>query len=498
MLWHDGSIVLVPLDERPVNTGLVADVAAIAGVRLALPPDRLLPSFRTPAPLDGLASWVTDAAGSAGTSALVVSLDTLVHGGLIPARTSTDPVETVVGRMQVLRRIRRERPGLRISAVSLVTRASDSYSNVEEPDYWSDHGRDLHGLGSAAHRAWRDRAGTPASDIPPDVRSDFALRRLRNHIVNLAAMALSAEGVLDRLVITADDTAEFSAGSVEQEWLRYWSLLDESLDVPVYPGADETGAVLLANALCALTGVSPRVRVLSGDPDGWERIPPYENAPLGTSVPRQVGAAGGIVVDGEADLILVIHASDPDRRDQFATDAPIPDVEAVDRTVAKVTEAMETGLPVALADLRYSNGADPGLMAALRDRRLLGGLAAYAGWNTAGNALGSVIALGVATVVGRRTGKFDAAAAKRALCRRLLDDWAYQAEVRRAMAGEYFDGRIDPRPSEAVTRAEAELLLRLRAAHRALGVTLPAPVSVTLPWKRSFEVDIRLDGDPAR
>src|SRR5690606_18064512 len=142
-----------------------------------------------------------------------------------------------------------------------------------------------------------DGAGSPDADVPADVRRDFARRRLRNHIVNLSAIDLRADGVLDHLVVTADDTARFSAGSVEQGWLAYWGVLDPAMQVPIYPGADETGAVLVGRALTMLSGVSPRVRHVTADPEGMERIPPYENAPLSTSVPRQIAAAGGTVVE---------------------------------------------------------------------------------------------------------------------------------------------------------------------------------------------------------
>lgn len=487
------AIVLVPLDERPVNTGLVADVAAVAGHRLELPPEGARASYREAASTDALAAWLRERAADPEVGALVVSVDMLVHGGLIPARTTLEDTATVLRRLDVLREIKRDRPELPILAVTLVTRASDHDSSIEEPEYWATYGRRMHALGREAHQAWEDGTGSPAADVPDDVRRDFARRRLRNHIVNLSSIDLRADGVLDHLVVTADDTARYSAGSVEQAWLAYWGMLDPAMQVPIYPGADETGAVLVGRALTMLSGITPRVRYVTADPEGMERIPPYENAPLSTSVPRQIAAAGATVVDDDADLVLVVHTSDPARGDQGGPGLPDDDASAAAATVALVAEHVATGVMVAVADLRYANGSDPTLVEGLRAAGLLDEIVAYGGWNTAGNALGSTVALGVAAVVADRTGLPARELARPARVRRLLDDHAYQSVVRKRAWDVVFHGDYMPLPDAEVADAERWVTAELRREHEMLfpGDALHIE-QVLLPWKRAFEVDILL------
>lgn len=489
------AIVLVPLDERPVNTGLVADVASVAGHRLELPPEGARARYREAASTDALAAWIRERTADPEVGALVVSVDMLVHGGLIPARTTDEDTATVLRRLDVLREIKEARPELPVLAVTLVTRASDHDSSIEEPDYWATYGRRMHALGREAHQAWEDGTGSPDADVPADVRRDFARRRLRNHIVNLSAIDLRADGVLDHLVVTADDTARFSAGSVEQGWLAYWGVLDPAMQVPIYPGADETGAVLVGRALTMLSGVSPRVRYVTADPDGMERIPPYENAPLSTSVPRQIAAAGGTVVAEDAELVLVVHTSDPARGDQGGPHA-VDDPAAAARTVALVAEHVASGVMVAVADLRYANGSDPTLVEGLRAAGLLDEIVAYGGWNTAGNALGSTVALGVAAVVADRTGMPARELARTPRVRRLLDDHAYQSVVRKRAWDEVFHGTYMPLPADEVAAAEAWVTEELRREHELLfpGDTLRLD-KVLLPWERSFEVDIVFAGE---
>ncbi|MEZ5190390.1 MAG: DUF4127 family protein [Schumannella sp.] len=491
-MTHAPRVALIPLDERPVNTGLVRDVAAIAGTRLRIPPQVLLPNFREPGDVAGLADWLTTAAPE--LDAAIVSIDTLVHGGLIPSRTSGDLPSVVVSRLDVLRDLHVAHPALRIAAVNVVMRASDSYSAVEEPDYWSTTGRELHELGGAVHRAWWGAdAGEPTLD--DGIRFDYARRRLRNHLVGLTSLGLSWEGVLDPLIITADDTATWSAGSAEQSILEYWQRLRGGTRVLVYPGADETGAVLAARVLLDGTGSAPRVAVMPGEPAGMELVPAYENVPLTESVSRQLSALGASQADGvdDADLVLVVHTPDPDRGDHFGAE-PTPDPAAVDATRRAVAAGLATGLPVALADLRYGNGGDIALVDALAAEGVLGRLEAYAGWNTAGNALGSVLALALAATSGRRTGHLDEAARVRALRRRLVDDALYQARLRSRFARELFDDRIEPVEADARARAEIVLTAELRSAVADL---LPgeAVAAVTLPWARSFEVDVRFESE---
>lgn len=487
-------IALLPLDERPVNTRLPADVAAIAGARTVLPDPALLPAMRTPGNADLLGQWLLDTCGR-DVDAAVVCVEMLVHGGLIPARTTPDDTLTVLRRLGALRELRAARPHLPISAVSLVTRASDSYHGDEEPPYWPQYGRELHALGAVLHRAHHGdlTGGDPGAETPPavpaDIRSDFELRRLRNHVVNLEALRLLAEGVVDPLLITADDTAVHSAGSVEQSWLRHWSrALQPDGTLLMYPGADEVGAVLVARSLAAGHGRPVRIRVTAGDPAGLDLVAPYENLPAGAGARRQVHAAGAhIAADGQdADVVLVLHTPDPARTDWLGN-PPAPDADAVAATVKAVREAVDSGAPVALADVRHTNGGDPDLVEALLGEGLLGGLVAYGGWNTAGNTIGSVVAAAVATVVGTRDGTLDAGAAQRLLLHRLVEDHAYQAVTRTRLAG------APGVPTGYTDTVHGELSAALRR--------LPGGESwrlgeVSLPWRRTFEIDFELT--PAR
>jgi hypothetical protein len=491
-------IALLPLDERPVNITLPRQVAAIAGAELLLPPKDLLPDLREPGRTDELGRWLETTASE--VDAVVVSIDMLCYGGLIAGRTTTEPLPAALARLDTLRQLHARHPKLPLAAVSLVMRASDSYNPQEEPDYWAQHGRELHRLGALHHKVFAGVAGAVdelrqlRATLPADIVADFERRRLRNHQINLAALSLASDQVLDTLLVTADDTAEYSAGSLEQLWLAQWAAtLPAGGDVLMYPGADEVAAILVARQLGALLGTTARLSVECADTAGLQRIANYENSPLSLAIERQVRASGGTLVGDSDAMALLIHAPDPRRRDLCGQ---VPQFDAADRAEAHRTADLaavliKAGREVALADVRYSNGGDPLLIEALRERGVLLDLVAYGGWNTAGNALGSVVAAAAAIQAGRAAGTYDAAAARRLLLHRLVEDYGYQAVVRRPYNAGILN--FDP-PAE-------------RAAIEAVGTGLNSVLhdithkdslsvrEISFPWHRSFEIDLAIAGD---
>lgn len=491
-------IALLPLDDRPVNVLLPGDVARVAGMTLDVPPAEILPSYREAGDADALGTWLLERATDPATVHILVSVDMLLYGGLIASRTSDDTALTVLARLDTLREVHRLRPELPISAVSLVTRASNSNSATEEPLYWNDHGKQLHALGGDVHRLLGEPEVLPLDEltpVPADVVSDYSTRRLRNHIVNLETLDLVEDGTLDFLAITADDTAPFAAGSAEQVWLQHWMrMLPTGRDVLMYPGADEVGAILVARALATNAGVTASFEVVCADPDGLTRIPPFENMPLSASASRQIRAAGAVEVAENADVTLVLHAPDPDRHDMFNGRPDAVDEDAVRITVDLIRARMDAGERVVLADVRYPNGSDEALGRALAAAGLLEKLDAYGGWNTAGNTLGSVVAIAAAGVVGRANGTYDAKAARIALLTRLLDDFVYQGIVRVDTGPSVFPDRFPMSDPALVSEAErvihSELATLLDSLLPSNGARLTA---LTLPWRRSFEIGITLE-----
>ncbi|GAA4831161.1 DUF4127 family protein [Kitasatospora terrestris] len=494
-------IALVPLDERPACAELPRLVAAVAGVALVTPPAEAMPALRRAGSPDALAAWLTGLEADA----VVVSLETLGHGGLIASRTRPASVASVTAAWAPLRDLASR--GVAVHAVTLITRTPDSSDAMEEPDYWDPHGPALHRLSASLHRAAGDHAAVAAvleaservDGVPAEIRADFLSRRVRNHAVNTAALELVADGTLRSLVVGADDTAEHGLATAELRWLDTWTAwLGLGERVSVRPGADEACTVLLARTLLDVLGAqAPTVRIEAVDPAGLRRVAAYENVPVATTATRQLQACGAVVRDDDPDVVLLVHT--PDGAGDWAVAPPVATDPAPARALAeRAATLLAAGQAVAVADCAQPNGADPQLVEALAEAGVLEHLTAYAGWNTAGNTLGTVAAHAVAAVAARRAGRFDERAHRRLLLHRLVEDWGWmsneRARVRAALGSD--PTRHDRVPADHPVMADiAAGLARRRAELPGFAALSVDPSSVRLPWSRTFEVDFALD-DP--
>lgn len=493
------------------------------GWELSSPTD-LLGSRKRPADTAGIEEWLLSAPSAAAVGA-VLALDTLAWGGLIPSRQSGTDLATALRRLDALRRLKAERPELTLLAYSSIQRVSRDDDDAEEPDYYRQHGRAIFRRSVLEHRRL---ALTPTTDeaaeleelrrrVPASVWADQLAIRERTAAVNLAALELVKDGVIDALVLNQDDTVEWGLNVMHRERLerevRRGRLEDRVL---VYPGADEVGQVLLARLAVAAAGRPPRVSAFYSSRRGADVRTAYEDRPLGDLVTVHLRAAGAIQAPpgGAVDLWLAVNspskaqgqggvnhalahaAAHPGAltgEELAALERAEAPVDGLDRSLpafrATLRAALEDGARVTLADVAHVNGADDVLMTGLAGDGVLGRLSGYGGWNTAGNSLGSAVALGCLAAVGA-----DPAGLRLAVAARLVDDWLYQARTRTrlllepeleplGLGGFLTEAQEAPVAERARTSVNAEL--------QAFG--LPYHLArLAFPWRRVFEIDYDL------
>lgn len=505
-------LALVPLDERPVNTRYPHMLGAIGGVEVLLPPVDVRGFKRVPADLDAVAEWLQETGKSA--DAAIVSCEYLGFGNLIASRVTADSAATVLSRLTLLEQIN---PRCSVHAFSLITRVSNADDAVEEPDYWAEWGTRFYLYARLWHQAELgvledvDALTEMEARLPEALKSDWLTRRLRNHIVNLGLLDMAARGTLTSLRLTSDDTSLYGLPSREQQWLAGWpALIGPALSdrVMMHPGADEVGSAILAKLLMEHASKSPRVFVVYSHAGGRDLVAPYEDRPVCETVEGQIRACGGTLAEdiSDCDLILGVATPVPGRT------AWQPECLADDRAVRTaeyaafmqiLAVAQKNNTPVALADTAYPNGSDPLLteMLFFDVRLMLGKLAAYGAWNTAGNTLGVVVAQAFCTrLIGNDAGR--AAAQNIFLAHRFLEDWGYQSVVRREARDEAARlwGRREPDPESDTEQAQLCAFIEgLLNGHlqtlQAYGIGLGLRIvlgSTRLPWRRTFEVDFTL------
>jgi len=505
-------VALLPLDDRPVNYDHPWWLGRAAGIDVRRPPREWLGNPFRKADGGRLSAWVGDEGLSA--DAVVVAIDTLAYGGLIPSRQSAAPLQEVVRNLEPLKQLRASRPELSILAFSILMRINRSNSAEEEKPYWAKHGADLFRLSYLEDKA-NVRDASPmeleelrqlGSEIPAEVVVDYRDGRARNHAINLLMLDWAEDGLLTYVVIAQDDTALYGWNIAESRVLRkdvaHRRLDDRAI---VYPGADEVASLLVAAFACRADGFRPKVFTRYSSAVGPTIVTEYEDRPLDQLVEAHLGPLAGTVTTSveEADLVIALNAPREETGD-------VSEVE----TLAAVIEAdVATGRNVAVVDVAFVNGADLAFAGRLIKQDSLVRLGAYSAWNTAGNSLGSALAQGVVRAMSIGTDAPDdvVSAHVALLAIHLLDDYAYQAIVRPeamredlpalGLASTYerlpgaFVPLIEKRIGERMARHVNALARQLRATTIINGSTSRRVSQIEidpprLPWNRVFEIAI--------
>ncbi len=314
---RNGRLACLPLDDRPVNYDYPRELAAIAGLEIELPPREWLGNPWRPSKHAELVDWLEKAAAQA--DALLVALDTLGYGGLIPSRTSPESVEQVLERLSILKKIKARQPDLQILAYNVILRISRADSAEEEKGYWAEYGSRMFRLSTLEHKSElgeADEVETAERDvlraqIPDPVYNDYLQGRKRNHAVNRAMLDWLEAGVFDYLLLPQDDTADYGWNIAEarslQSLIRLRGLGDRAI---TYPGADETASLLLARYACRQAGFAPRVWPRYSSQESSRVITAYEDRPMHELLKAHLAPLNGFIADspGQADLLLFVNA----------------------------------------------------------------------------------------------------------------------------------------------------------------------------------------------
>src|SRR5689334_493070 len=123
----------------------------MAGMTIELPPREWLGNPWRPSQHTDLIRWLEQAAVD--VDILILAVDTLAYGGLIPSRTSPESLGAVLSRLEVLKRLKAMQPQLEILASSVILRISRANSAEEEKPYWATCGSRMFHLSYLEHKS---------------------------------------------------------------------------------------------------------------------------------------------------------------------------------------------------------------------------------------------------------------------------------------------------------------------------------------------------------
>ncbi len=445
-------IAFVPIDNRPVCYTLPELIAKIdSSIEFFLPERRLLGDLTKQANIEGLFEWLKNLPK---LDAMVLSLDTLAYGGLIPSRRCPETFEKIKERIEVLRVILEEKE-CKIYAFSSIMRISNNNYNDEEKEYWSKWGKKIFDYSYQTHKLGCESCITNL--IPSEILDDYLNTRKRNFEINKIYLEWQKDGLFDTLIFSKDDCAQYGFNVQEAQFL-------EALGGFTKTGADEIPLSLLARAIEGDVKVCP----IFLEPDCKHLISNYEDVSVEKSVFGQLELAGIKVCEhDEADILLFVN-NFKERQGEIVMGV----------NTENFSKCFETpNVPFMVADVRFANGADNAFVKELFKNNLNGeNFYGYSAWNTTANSLGSLICGAKVKFLARQ---YDEKAFEKLQVTRFLDDWAYQANVRQTLKTPDVD----------------TLNTGMKEYEKTIAKVLETEIDVkySYPWERLFEVEVEFN-----
>jgi len=481
------------------------------------PPTDILPSLKVSGDIEKIHSWVDE--NIAGADAMILSAEMYLYGGLIASRISNDTTQVIEGRLQKLIDYSDRYQGLEMYVSNVVMRIPSYDGDFEEPWYWKDYGDELftysyyldkyNQLNNTEDLTTSQEA---VKNVPSSAVQEFEWRRSRNHNITMRALAdMSSRKPFAYFYTTLDDSAEFGYNIREAQEIKDFisgSQSGLSFEVcPVYPGADEVHLTMLAR-LSVTDANQGRLVTLANvyrDPNNVNAIPGYEGQPMVDTLNQQITAAGGVAVDqtsfSTADAVLLVnnfYETSQAEASQQTFDCSNADFSMFDKYVDfALSGSSDRAPPLGFCDNHYANGGDFCFVNYMNDRvaglKLQG--TTYAGWNTNGNTIGTVVAN---TIILSLFHKGEENAAFNSL--RILEDMWYQGQVRTQLMN--FVNQIT-NTDESTSNLTPDLSFYERYTFKLLssaysdissGYNVPNSLQSTyFPWNRTFEIGLMLE-----
>ncbi|HEY3779593.1 MAG TPA: DUF4127 family protein [Fimbriimonadaceae bacterium] len=420
-------IVLVPLDSRPASGQFAQMIGKIANCDIVMPPYEDLGRFTNPGVPEYILDWL-EKLDFTDVKSVVVSTDMIAYGGLIASRTPDTSLATAMHRLRRLEEIRQAHPSVRFYGFSSIMRlyATGTKSSArwamplgryeEAKDRYREEGT----------TALFQSAQALGAKLPPALISWYEAARLRDFTVQQELLRMTKKGLFDYCILGQDDAKQY--GPFIPETRKLHSEVDDlAIGGRIYfcEGIDQLSNVLVSRALLRQTDWIPRIRIVYSDPDGKMKIASYESKDIEDSLADQIFASGARPIDeNDPTCDYTLYVNTPGRNeDKFQA------------FLMDLNNDADHGIPAAVADIDLAKDgtADPELFNSLLQNGRMTKLLSFAGWNTAGNTMGTTIPAANVYLFAKKTGT-DAlereTAQREFLLHRFVNDYDYHKFTR--------------------------------------------------------------------
>lgn len=497
------NLLLLPLDSRPPCLDFVKKLGALGNVNVISPPENILDNYTTPAPVAKINEWLL--ANIKNADAAIISIDMLRHGGLIASRApqaNSELEEKLFHDLATLRRMNSSD----VYAFSIIPRLlipeNDTtklwqyhvmvYATKKDMESYFQNPKDFERMQEMLDR------------VPPELIEQFSLLYEQNDQFNNKLLTLAQNNAFTGLLFGQDDGQPFGRPNESIYKVRK-TINHDNLDTTLaIHGADELAMAQLTDHISKKNNFKAKIFVCYSTDKTSDIVMPFTPATLTETVQEKIASTGAIEVKSKAnaDIILYVHAGTKSTSSGELKKA------------AAEIHALSKEKPVALVDLSANFRQRETVLGTFLEENIpLSCLTAYAGWNTAGNSIGTALAQSIIFLISKNNSpqaewlplyqkNFEFTIA------RILDDWAYQKNVQDINDDLLRWKNINPyrlgAEREKTKEKIAYGLFRRQESifYRNLGrypfysdrgkdyYLTKIDVNVKLPWERTFEVNI--------
>jgi len=459
-------IAIIPIDNRPICYDLIEDVLSIkTDIQFFLPKISDLGGLTTSSNVDNLFDFIENLDK---VDSLIVCLDTLAYGGLVSSRRSLDSFNEIKERVLKFREIASKKCK-KILAFSSIMRISNNNINEEEKEYWSDFGKKIFDWSYNSHK---NNSNSLPLDVPKEIINDYLETRKRNFEINKLYLELASENFFDTLIFSKDDCAQFGLNIKEASEIQ--DLIEEKKlkNVFVKTGADEIPLALISRAIVGDKKI--KINPIFIEKKSTNLISKYEDISIENCVKSQLFIAN-LEIAKDSDLNFLINNFKKEQGDLVLGDKI--------NEIQKEINFLDS--PYFIADVNNANGADCGFVNQLFKQKTAN-FFGYCAYNTSANTIGCSILIALVKFLALKENKYNDIAFKKINFIRFLDDWAYQAKVRKFVRESAIDFK------KALLEKEEELNKFSFEISKFLDF-YPNKITYSLPWDRSFEIRIKLN-----
>ena len=494
------TVLFVPQDDRPVSLQYTVDTAKAAGMTVLTPPQNLISGKTYKGQADQIWNWVEQNAGRA--DVMVLSTDTLIYGGLVDSRKHNLPLSTLEYRLKRIEALKANYKNTRIYGFGTVMRSPRASGGGTEPSYYADYGPTIFQIAALQDKldagtltqAETQKLMSLQASVPVEYLQDWFSRRQKNMQINKGLIDEARKGVFEYFALGHDDTSQLSQSALEGRYLSQYSKGIPRTQYGSFPGADQLGLLLMARSRTDESVEKPTFSIIYPLGGAGKTLPGYEDQTIDKTIAEHVEAVGGTMTTaGKPTVLLAVNTPLSTSTSESEAFGNLPMVsQATNAFVDRIQQATEQGVTVSVADIAYNNGSDNTLVGAMYKRDILYKIGAYNGWNTASNTVGYAIAQGLLLKSMSPEGHRDM------LTQQYLDNWAYQANIRKDIYRMQDSIRTDNVRYSGDLNSKLEEYLQERIQD--FGETYlkvdPRTIKATFPWGRLFETDITVYNKP--